>query len=116
MPDDNDSSIEKRVQGALKATIEANLVREREISANLGKFPGVAFFSNGIIFSKSGNGTPFSNGIFFSKTGAQFQREEINPAAIQELAAFDKVAFTEFTERLLRLKEVKGIGVVHRGE
>ena len=111
---DVSSAVEKRVQAALKSTIEANLVREREISANLGKFPGAAYFSNGIIFSKSGNGTPFSNGIFFSKTGAQFTREVDDVAAVQSLAAFDKAAFTEFTDRLLRLKEVKGIGVVHR--
>jgi len=107
-------AVEKRVQAALKSTIEANLVREREITANLGKFPGAAYFSNGVIFSKSGNGTPFSNGIFFSKTGAQFTLERDESAAVQNLAAFDKVAFTDFTDRLLRLKEVKGIGVSHK--
>ncbi|CAB3802401.1 hypothetical protein LMG28614_05601 [Paraburkholderia ultramafica] len=106
-------AVEKRVQNALKATIEANLERERELTANAGKWAGAAFFSNGVIFSKSGNGTPFSNGIFFSKTGAQTVDPE-DLAAIQNLAAFDKVAFTEFTERLLRLKEVKAIGVGKR--
>jgi hypothetical protein len=104
--------VEKRVQTALKSTIEANLVRERQITANLGRFPGAAFFSNGVIFSKSGNGTPFSNGIFFSKTGAQFTTEQRDDAALEGLAAFDKAAFTEFTERLLRLKEVKGVKAV----
>jgi len=112
MADEISPEIEKRVQTALKSTIEANLVRERRITADLGKFPGAAYFSNGVIFSKSGNGTPFSNGIFFSKTGAQFTTER-DDAVVQSLADFDKVAFTEFTDRLLRLKAVKGIEAAH---
>src|SRR5690242_11376217 len=109
MADRDVTAVEKRVQAALKSTIEANLVRERQIAANVGKFPGAAFFSNGVIFSKSGNGTPFSNGIFFSKTGAQIiERDEA--VAMQDLAALDQAAFTAFTDRLLRLKEVKDIG------
>jgi hypothetical protein len=103
------SSVEKRVQVALKSTIEANLVRERELSANIDKFGGAAFFSNGVIFSKSGNGTPFSNGIFFSKTGAQTIDRDDSPM-LQNLAAFDKAVFTEFTDRLLRLREIKRAG------
>lgn len=103
------TSVEKRVQAVLKTTIEANLVRERELSANASKLGGVAFFSNGVIFSKSGNGTPFSNGIFFSKTGAQTIDRDDSPV-LQNLAALDKVAFAEFTDRLLRLKEVKDLG------
>lgn len=108
MPDDPEE-VEKRVQSALKATIEANISRERRISSEVGGFPGVAFFSNGIIFSKSGNGTPFSNGIFFSKTGGAFTLERDDQATIGSIAEFDQAAFTDFTQRLLRLKEVKRI-------
>lgn len=115
MPDQDTTPVEKRVQAALKATIETNLVRERMISANVSRFPGAAYFSNGIIFSKSGNGTPFSNGIFFSKTGAQFTLERDETAAVQDLATLDHAAFTAFTDRLLRLKEVKDIGRATRG-
>jgi hypothetical protein len=116
MPDQDTTAVERRVQAALKATIETNLARERMITANLTRFPGAAYFSNGIIFSKSGNGTPFSNGIFFSKTGAQFTLErEQETVAVQDLAALDQVAFTAFTDRLLRLKEVKDIGRSTRG-
>lgn len=110
MADDKKLPVEKRVQEALKATIEANLVRERQISQDIGKFPGAAFFSNGVIFSKSGNGTPFSNGIFFSKTGAQIPIERGDPSLIQGLATLDQASFTAFTDRLLRLKEIKDIG------
>jgi hypothetical protein len=110
MADRDVGAVEKRVQAALKSTIETNLARERQIGASVSKFPGAAFFSNGVIFSKSGNGTPFSNGIFFSKTGAQLgiERDEAQP--IQDLAALDQAAFTAFTDRLLRLKEVKEVG------
>ena len=110
MADEKNKPVEKRVQEALKATIEANLVRERQLSADVGKFPGAAFFSNGVIFSKSGNGTPFSNGIFFSKTGAQFNPDRSDPALVLGLATFDQASFTAFTDRLLRLKEIKDIG------
>lgn len=116
MADQDTSAVERRVQAALKATIETNLVRERMITGNLTRFPGAAYFSNGIIFSKSGNGTPFSNGIFFSKTGAQFTLERDETSAVQDLATFDHAAFTEFTDRLLRLKSVKDIGRATRGQ
>jgi hypothetical protein len=105
----NGDDVENRVKAALKTTIEANLAREARISGEVGRFPGVAFFSNGVIFSKSGNGVPFSNGIFFSKTGAQFGRVPDEAAAVQNLAELDQAAFTEFTDRLLRLKEIKGV-------
>jgi hypothetical protein len=103
---------EQRVQAALKTTIESNLARERAIEGAVDRLPGVGFFSNGIIFSKSGNGTPFSNGIFFSKTG-RVQVELGDPELgqlVQDLAAFDEAAFSAFTDRLLRLRQVKGQG------
>ena len=60
----------KSVQAALRKSIEINLAREKALSGL--RIPGgvSSWHSNGVIFSKSGNGTPFSNGLIFSKTGA----------------------------------------------
>lgn len=106
---------EARVQNALKAAIELNLAREAAISEGIDKITG-AWHSNGIIFSRTGNGTPFSNGIFFSRTGNPVTLPEGDPAylaaerVVQELSSLDEAAFNAFTERLVRLKEVKSIG------
>jgi hypothetical protein len=101
---------EERVQSMLKATIETNLARERAF-VDAGDLAGVAFHSNGIIFSRSGNGTPFSNGIIFSRTGSHHTLPALDPEhqvhLVQQLAGLDEVAFTAFTERLVRLRETK---------
>lgn len=105
------SSADKRVQAALKAAVEINLAREQAITSVANELPG-AWHSNGVIFSKSGNGTPFSNGIIFSKTG-RTEIEAGDPAQhlgiVQQLSEFDEAAFNAFTERLLKLKQVKAI-------
>lgn len=104
--------IDARVENALKASIEANLARERAFAEAAGDV-ALARFSNGIIFSKSSNGTPFSNGIFFSKTGAIVAERLADPAEreiVQELVGLDEAAFNAFTERLIRLKQAKAQG------
>src|SRR5579871_4206368 len=101
---------EARVHSALKAAIELNLAREVAISQGIDRLTG-AWHSNGVIFSKSGNGTPFSNGIIFSKTGQGINLPEGDPAyraaeaVVQELSSLDEAAFNAFTERLVRLKQ-----------
>jgi hypothetical protein len=108
---------ENRVQHALKAAIEFNLAREAAISQGIDQLIG-AWHSNGVIFSRSGNGTPFSNGIIFSKTGQGLPIAEGDPAfaaaeaVVRELGALDEAAFSAFTDRLLRLKQVKTIGLI----
>jgi hypothetical protein len=106
------AAADTRVSSALKAAVEINLARERALTSVVTELPG-AWHSNGVIFSKSGNGTPFSNGIIFSKTG----RAEITAAGdpeahlniVQQLSELDEAAFTTFTDRLLKLKQVKAI-------
>ena len=106
------SSSAESVQSTLKTVIEANLARERAIEEAA---PGLAaaFFSNGVIFSRSGNGTPHSNGIFFSRTGAATIEVEAPVDASQlagQLSGLDEAAFNSFTERLLKLKQTKAVG------
>ena len=106
------SSADRNVQSTLKTVIEANLARERAIEEAA---PGLtaAFFSNGIIFSRSGNGTPHSNGIFFSRTGAATLGvgDPIDESQFTgQLSGLDEAAFNSFTERLLKLKQAKAVG------
>jgi hypothetical protein len=106
---ENEKPGTKRVQSALKTAIEINLARERALArVDLG---GVAFHSNGVIFSKSGDGTPFSNGIIFSKTGRveiQAGDPAVHEGLVQQLSELDEAAFSAFTTRLLTLKQAKG--------
>ena len=104
-------SADERVQAALKGIVEVNLARERAISRVQPS--AVAFHSNGVIFSKSGNGTPFSNGIIFSKTGA-VELEGIEAVTLEEqtqlvqgLVELDETAFSAFTNRLLQIRQAK---------
>ena len=98
---------DERVRATLKGMIEVNLAREKAISQVQNDLPG-AWHSNGIIFSKSGNGTPFSNGIIFSKTGrVEIEAGDPGEAFVHGLAELDEAAFSAFTDRLLRLKQVK---------
>lgn len=99
------------VKSALKASIEANLARERAVSEAVANRVGdAAFFSRGVIFSKSGNGTPFSRGVVFSKSGAN-EVEKGDPAEIiSQVTELDHQSFQNFTDRLLALKQVKDHG------
>jgi hypothetical protein len=103
---------DERVQSALRGIVEVNLARERAIARALPELH-VAFHSNGVIFSKSGNGTPFSNGIIFSKTG-RAEIGDVGAATLEEqtqlvqgLIELDETAFSEFTNRLLQIRQAK---------
>lgn len=112
------TTADERVAAALKTAIEVNLVRERAITSVVDELPG-AWHSNGVIFSKSGNGTPFSNGVIFSKTGrAEIQAgdPERQLAVVHQLSEFDEATFNDFTQRLLKLKQVKAIRGPSSGE
>ena len=97
----------RRVETALKAVVEAELVRLS--NAGVGIEPNLAWFSNGIIFSKSGNGTPFSNGIIFSKSGTHMQRPEEN-VIINDMVSMDNAAFEAFADRLIKMKQTQVAG------
>jgi hypothetical protein len=101
----------RRVETALKAVMEAELTRQK--AAGEGVAPGVMWFSNGIIFSKSGNGTPFSNGIIFSKTGSQIERPE-ESVIINNMIAMDDAAFNAFADRLIKMKQTQTVGQVRQ--
>ena len=60
------SDADKRVQSALKSAVEMNLARESALTKAAGS--AKAWHSNGVLFSKSGDGILFSNGVIFSKT------------------------------------------------
>jgi len=103
-----DSDATERVQAAFKRAIEVNLARERAITEGPGE--AASFHSNGVIFSKSGNGTPFSKGIIFSRTGspASDVLTSLEGAdAIEGLSNLDETTFHAFTERLLKIKAAK---------
>ena len=111
MPEPLSPDAERRVQSALRSAIEIDLARESAINGLGDRIAGMAFHSNGIIFSRSGNGTPHSNGIFFSRTGiATVQAGD--PAAgvdtVKDVSELNEEAFSAFTERLLRLRDAKG--------
>jgi hypothetical protein len=111
MPEPLTPDAERRVQYALRSAIEVNLAREKTINSLGDRLAGLAFHSNGIIFSRSGNGTPHSNGIFFSRTGIatiQAGDPEDGVESLQGISELNEAAFTAFTERLLRLKDAKG--------
>jgi hypothetical protein len=97
----------RRVETALKAVMEAELTRQKV--AGKGIDAGVMWFSNGIIFSKSGNGTPFSNGIIFSKSGAQIERPE-EQVIINEMITMDEASFGAFADRLIKMKQTQVAG------
>jgi hypothetical protein len=104
-----DPEVDRRVSASLKEAIDRNLAREAALGDLVSKLPNVGFFSRGVVFSKSGNGTPFSRGIIFSKSG----RVEIPPDdenIIREIGGLEQVAFEAFTGRLLALKQIKDIG------
>lgn len=100
----------KNVQAALRKSIEINLAREKALSDLRIPGGGSSWHSNGIIFSKSGNGTPFSNGLIFSKTGA-VELEDFTTLdgqdLIEGLTALDEATFTQFTNRLMAIKQTK---------
>jgi hypothetical protein len=97
----------RRVETALKAVMEAELARQK--TAGVSVAPGLMWFSNGVIFSKSGNGTPFSNGIIFSKTGSQIERPE-ETVIVGEMVAMDDAAFNSFADRLIKMKQTQTVG------
>jgi hypothetical protein len=101
-------SADKNVQSTLKAVIEANLARERVLAPTQDKL-AAASFSNGIIFSRSSNGTPHSNGIFFSRSGA-ITIDPQDPIDAGQLSELDEAAFNSFTARLVKLRQTKAIG------
>jgi hypothetical protein len=95
------------VKSALKAVIESDLAREKVAGT---KVPDLgAYFSRGIIFSKSGNGTPFSRGIIFSKTGSDIIRPD-EDRVLTTLTALDEASFHAFANRLIALKQTKIAG------
>jgi len=98
----------RRVESALKAVMEAELTRQR--SSGVKVEPGNMFFSRGVIFSKSGNGTPFSRGVIFSKAGEGERPNE--DVAIKNMISMDEAAFRSFADRLIRLKQAKVAGEV----
>ena len=95
-----------RVQSMLKATVETNLARERALNAS-GDLEFAAAHSNGIIFSRGGG---FSNGIIFSRSGhaKTLPAKDDEVDFVQDLIGLDEVAFTAFTDRLVRLRDAKG--------
>lgn len=99
-------SADGRIEATLKSMIEVDLARERVLAAAEANLPG-AWFTNAFS-SESGNGTPFPNGI--SKTGST-EIEAGDPAEqirlVEGLAELDEAASSAFTERLLRLQQVK---------
>ena len=102
-------SADRQIKSVLKTAVEINLARERALVEAADSLPG-AWHSNGVIFSKSGNGTPFSNGVIFSKTGRSDLaiRDPIDQSGvIQQLTEFDEAVFQNFTDRLLKLKQIK---------
>ena len=105
------SSADRSVQSALKTVIEANLARERAIEEAAPRLAG-AYFSNGIIFSRSGNGTPHSNGIFFSRVGVATLGvgDPVDAGQLAgQLSGLDEAAFNSFTQRLLKLQQTKAV-------
>jgi hypothetical protein len=113
MSERRESGADNRVRVALKTAIEVVLARER---ADPAAFPAVSF-TEGVFFSRVHDGTFFHNGVIF---GREFPRPSdirlaipadeaaANSAILQQLSEFDDAAFNAFTERLLRLKQVKG--------
>ena len=101
-----------RVNATLKAVVETELARMTVAGT---KLPGgvSAFFSRGVIFSKSVNGTPFSRGIIFSKTGSDELRPD-ESQILQTITALDEISFHAFADRLMKLRETKGIGQAAR--
>ncbi|GAA1662229.1 hypothetical protein GCM10009744_65040 [Kribbella alba] len=118
MPDTPDKGAPETVQAALKRTIEINLAREKALT-EMDIPGGAAFHSNGIIFSKSGNGTPFSNGLIFSKTGT-VSLEEMTTLEGQDLleglTSADEATFNQFTSRLMAIKQAKAATKRQTGE
>ena len=95
-----------RVKSMLKATVETNLARERAL-VGVGDLEFAPAHSNGIIFSRGGG---FSNGIIFSRSGhaKTLPAKDDDVDFVQELVSLDEVAFTAFTDRLIRLRDAKG--------
>jgi hypothetical protein len=94
-----------KVESALKATIEADLARQKRLSELAGLPEVVGAFSRGVIFSKS---DPFSRGIIFSKLAGRVERPDESPI-IQQTLQMDEAAFHAFADRLIKLKEAKNI-------
>lgn len=112
----------ERAKDALRKAIEVELARERSITEvaktikdRLGdiKLPdgGInEWFSKGWYFSKTNEPKPFSKTPFFSKRPSGddfFERPDLDPI-IREVIEMDQIEFVEFTDRLLRLKNLKG--------
>jgi hypothetical protein len=117
-----EADMPERAQDALRKAIELELARERSITevastikGRLGdiKLPGGGinqYFSKGWWFSKSNDPKPFSKTPLFSKQPDAedlFERPDLDPM-IRELVEMDQADFVEFTDRLLRLKNIKG--------
>ena len=102
----------RRVETALKTVMEAELSRQK--GAGKGIDPGIMWFSSGIIFSKSGNGTPFSRGIIFSKIGSEADRPE-ETVIINNMIAMDENAFGAFANRLIKMRQTKTAGQIKEG-
>jgi translation initiation factor 6 (eIF-6) len=86
-----------RVNATLKAVVETELARMTVAGT---KLPGgvSAFFSRGIIFSKTGS-------------------DELRPdesQILQTITALDEISFHAFADRLMKLRETKGIGQAAR--
>jgi hypothetical protein len=102
----------QKVENALKATIEAELARQKIVFGNgggNGGGGGGSPFSRGVIFSKS---DPFSRGVIFSKSASRVERPDESPI-LQQTLQMDEAAFHAFADRLIRLKQAKG--VIDRG-
>lgn len=96
-----------RVESVLKGVVEAELARRGTIEP----IGSAAYFSRGVIFSKSGNGTPFSRGVIFSKSGREMINElKQEQLVMEQMVSLDEAAFQDFATRLTRLKQTKGIG------
>src|SRR5262245_21489182 len=100
-----------RVEAALKSIVESDLARQR-VGIDVG--PGNAYFSRGVIFSKSGNGTPFSRGIIFSKSGSEGLRPD-ESEIIQQMLGMEEHAFHALADRLVTLKQTKAAAQVAKG-
>jgi hypothetical protein len=99
LPDD----ARRRVESALKATIESELSRATFTRPQ----DALGYFSRGAIFSRS-NG--FSKGIIFSRNYSELERLD-ESIILDSAAQLDDVTFSAFAARLAEIsaaKQVKG--------
>jgi hypothetical protein len=92
--------VQRRVESALKATVESELQR-----ATAQRARPLEYFSRGAIFSRS-NG--FDKGIIFSRTSDIIDRID-EREILSTLANLDDQTISAFAERLAQVNSVKNL-------